>query len=451
MFANAARTVKSASVALALVLAVGGSAALAQPGGGGGRGPGGGGGMGGMGMMMGGLGGMGGRMGAPFSANDVDKFAPILNLTDEQKEAAKTLLVGHLSAYQEQADAFRKEMDRVREEFRETRDPSVWGGLREAGTKLAEARKAMETAYVADLKSILNDDQIAAWPKVEMMRRREQTINMGLMAGERVDVIRIVDQLKPEPTVMDELRPILEAYAADVDRALQKRNELFERGMQQGMEMFQNGDTAGIQKMFEEAREASTAVRDTNRRYARQVEGALPPELAAKFAAEFKRESFPQVYRDRYPNQALKAAAAFDDLDDAQKASIASLMESYQRDSATLNEKGEKATEAQEAAFNPAQMMQRGQGGGPGGFGENPAMQEYRTARRELDNRTVEALKAILNDQQRARLPEQPGGGGDGGPRMRQGGDNNGDQMQRRRGNAGNQPRANPPQQPRNN
>ncbi|MBL8991210.1 MAG: hypothetical protein JNJ48_06485 [Phycisphaerae bacterium] len=440
---------KSASLSVALILAVGGTAAVAQPGGGGGggRGPGG----GGMGMMMmGGMGGMGGRMGAPFSPSDVDKFAPILNLTEEQKEAAKTLLTGHLAGYQEKADEFRKEMDRVREEFRETRDPSVWGGLREAGTKLAEARKAMETAYVADLKAILNDDQIAAWPRVEMMRRREQTINMGLMAGERVDVIRIVDQLKPAPEVMETLRPILDAYAGDVDRALQKRNELYERGMQQGMEMFQNGDTAGIQKMFEEAREASTAVRDTNRRYARQVEGALPPELAAKFAAEFKRESFPQVYRDRYAAQALKAAAAFDDLDEAQKASIASLMESYQRDSASLNEKGEKATEAQEAAFNPAQMMQRGPGGG-GGFGDNPAMQEYRTARRDLDNRTVEALKAILNEQQRTRLPEQ-GGGGDGGPRMRQGGDNNnGDQMQRRRGNNGNTPRANPPQQPRNN
>ena len=376
------------------------SVAMAQPGGGGGRG------------MMGGMMGGGGSE-APVSAADVDRMVKVLSLTPDQKEAAKFLFDGAMAAWQPKADAFNKLQNDARAEFRETRDPSVWQPLMEKGQELRKQRGEAEQSFMTDVKALLTDQQASLWPKYERDRTRSSTMRQGLMSGERADVIRIVEGLKLTPEVTEKITPTLEAYETELDGVLTKRNELFERGMSQANKMreaFMSGDMTEATKMFDEGREAAGKVRDVNRRFAKQVEGQLPPEDATKFSAEFRKESFPQIYRTtRYAGQVIDAASGFE-IDESVKTSIKSIKETYDRQTQTINEKAEVATDASEANMTLMTMF---------GGGSNEAMNDIRKQRRELEDKSIEQVKALLTEDQVKQLPERgadsAAGGGFGG------------------------------------
>lgn len=413
------------------------TSALAQPGGGGGGGGGPGGGR--VEIRMGGPGGMGGMgMEPSLSSDQIKKFGDRLNFTQDQRDAAKALYDGFFAAYQEKADAFRKKMDAAREQFRETRDMSVWQEVGEGMQQLRKERQAAEATLMSDLKSLLTEEQAAQWPRIERDHRRESTIRMNMISGGSVDVAELVARLKLPEEEAAKLEPVIDAYATDLDPALSRRNAIFEQAMGQGMQMWRRmmengGNDPEMQKMFDEGREAGIRVRDINRRYASQIKALLGPEAAAKFDEEFKRESFPQVYRQRWGLNSIAAAEKMEDLNETQRASLSSLKEGYQRDLAALQEKATKAIEEQDEKATLQGMMSR--------FMDDPVMRDLRTQGEALDTKTVDALKALLTPEQAAKLPERRQGGGqnwrmEGGPGMGGGGGGgeNGEQPRRRRG-----------------
>jgi len=385
--------------------------AMAQPGGGGG-----GGGRGGFGGFGGGM-MMGGSGGNPYdprvTSEQLTRYGGMLGLTDDQKEAAKGLYDGYFAAHQEQATKIRTVTESAREQFRETRDPSVW---QEIGPRMQEFRSASDAAekvLLEDIKSLLNDEQMAKWPAMERTRRRETTIRRGFVSGERADVIRIVDDLKLTEDQHATLTPVLESYEQDLDRELIKRNEIVDQAQNQGANFMQafrgGGDTTQIDKLITEGREAAVRVRDVNRRYARQVEAMLPEDKAGEFNQAFKRESFPQIYRQRYAQQVITAASGFEDLTQDQRDGLAAIKDTYSREASTLAIKAEAATEQQEQNFSIQGMMQRG-------FQEDPAIVDARNARNKLEEETVAKIRALLNPEQVGKLPERRADGqGQGG------------------------------------
>lgn len=441
---NAMKLMKTVLTAGAIVVATGlGGVAMAQPGGGG-RGMG-----GGMGMFGGGMFG-GGGMDAPVTKAEIERYGKILKFTSDQAEAAKVLLEGFEAAYKPKQDAARKAMEEAREEFRETRDQSVWTAVSEKMAKLREERVAAEKQLLDDVKSLLTPDQAAVWPKVERERRRERVMRQGMMSmsGERADLIKIVEAIKISDEAAKAVAPVLESYEADIDGLLIKRNEVTEKAMAQGnklREAFAGGDMTEINKMIEEGRQAAMRVRDANRRYAKQIEGLLAGEEQAKFNAEFRKESYPQIYRTtRYGSRVIDAAAAME-LDETSKKSLEAIRADFEQRSSALNDQAEKAQDAQEENFSLQNMM---------GGGNNEEMTKVRTARRELETKTIEQVKALLTPEQVAKLPERgndgggPGGGGGDGARPARnnnggGGDNNGgggNRRQRQGGGGGSAP-----------
>lgn len=424
-----------------LALALSAGTAMAQ-GGRGGGGPGGGG--GGMRMMMGGGPGGGGDMfGPPVSTRDLDTYTKILGLTPEQIETAKALVDGATTEYQPIAKSVRDKMEAVRQEFRETQDPTVWTSV---GTKMAEVRaqrKKIEDSFNNDLKAILTPEQVAKWPAAERAQRRSKTLGRGLMSGERVDLFRLVERAELTPEQAAALRETLDQYELELDRELIRRNEVFEKAMEQGAGMAQafmnGGDTTKAQEMFDKGREAAKGVRDVNRKYARNIEGLLPEDKRAKFAEEFKRESFPMIYRPSFASRVLDTAEKMTDLDENQKAGLAVIRESFTREQNTINNQLQTTTEQMEANVTLETMFAQFR---------DPKMQELRQSRRTLEEQTVEKVQALLNEGQRTRLPERDAGPQDGGPRGRRdgadaggnGGDGNGQRQRRGRGQQTDQP-----------
>src|SRR5690606_12671489 len=150
----------------------------------------------------------------------------------------------------------------------------------------------------------------------------------------------------------------LEQYEIDLDRELVKRNEVYEQGESRArelMEDFRSGDMTRAQEMFVKGRDASRRVKEVNQRYARQLEHLLPEAKREAFASTVKHEMYPMVYREMYASRVLGAAEKIEDLDDAQRASLAAIRESHARELASLNAQMEAAIEERE---NTADMMQ---------------------------------------------------------------------------------------------
>lgn len=391
--------VRLAGVAMSLGAIALATPAFAQGGGGFGGGPG----------MMGGM----GRdlMGAPFSTRDLERFVQLLKLDAEQKDVVEVLLEAHVEQFQAKAQAIRDKMETARNEFREYQDASVWEGVGKAMTEFRTERVKMETQFMDDLKAVLNEQQAQAFPSFERANRREKTMRRGLMSGERMDVVRLVEEAKLTPEEISPLAAVLDQYSVDLDRELIKRNAYQEEAMGQAGDLFRNQDMEKAQKLLEDGRKLSVAVRDINRKYARQVQELLPEAKRAEFASAIQRASFPDIYRPSYTSRVFEAVMGFTDLTEDQRAQVAPARDSYSRSLSDLNAKLAEDTEKTEMEMSIEGMFRRGFGGEEGPAGE------LRRQRRDLDRSALENLRKILTPEQIERLPARDESGeGRGGP-----------------------------------
>jgi len=171
----------------------------------------------------------------------------------------------------------------------------------------------------------------------------------GGPAGERVDLIRILSQLSLPAGTQGKLDPILDAWELDIDARLKERTALQTRQRDAMKEGAKNQDFSGFMKFQDEQYEQALKMRDINRAFARQVTDALPPDSAGKFDLEFRKQSFPNVYRQRYSAKAILAAEKFDDLSAAQQKDLAMIKASYEKDGEVINRRAEQAADQQEA------------------------------------------------------------------------------------------------------
>jgi hypothetical protein len=362
----------------------------------------------------GGFGGFGGRFGnAGITDADLKSYAAILNLDKSQMEAAKLLLEAHQQELDAQQDAARDKMDTARREAREAQDPAAFGKMAAQMQTFRAERQKLEDRFLSDLKETLTPEQAAKWPIVEQTRRREKTMPRGLIAGERVDVIKQVERLKLDDKTKSELKPMLEQYAQELDKELITRNTLADAAQAGAGEAFANMDAAKITKTWEDARAASMRVRDVNRKYARQIEPLLPEDQREAFVEAARRESYPTVYRPTLASRSFDRVSRIGDLSTEQKDTLKTLRENFDRELSALQKQMEAAHDQREASIKPSEViatMSRGGGGGGGGgrglagLMDTEQMRDLRDKRQTLERSTVEKVRAMLTPEQREKI-----------------------------------------------
>lgn len=370
--------------------------------------------------QFGGMQGGGWREG--IDADQLERIGEVLNLDQDQMLVAKDFLAGYRTEHAQLVKEQEQLLEDAREAFRETRDRSIWEKVGDASEEIQEDAEQIEKRFFEDLKLLLNESQLAQWPKVEREHRRVSTIERGFLSGETVDLIDVVEEVAPE-TDSAELERTLESYANELDRALIKRNERYESGMSRARELFQTGDFQTIQKLFEEARESGLRVRDINMRYARQLTPLLPDDARTEFTREVNERSFPEIYRRSYAGRVFDTVEEME-LTDAQREQIESIRSTHRRQAGSINAQWEKAVREREESTDVMSMMrQRFRRGG----GDSEARDAQRE-RRELDVKTAEKIREVLTPEQAEMLPDAPGFDGrrDRGPRRggRRGGGN---------------------------
>jgi Spy/CpxP family protein refolding chaperone len=351
------------------------------------------------------VGGPGGMGTSTISKRSVDRWAEELGLDDEQKQAVLSLHEGYRSACEQASREMATVLSEARKAAEESQDHSLLlERLPPARRKQEQQTRAAEQAFMSDVRSLLTPDQERAWPKIERMRRREQSGRMSTVSGDAVDLTEIIRDLKLP--VAGALAEALEEYEVEADRGIQERLRVSDRGAD-----FDSGrplDLEVLQKQMDEQREAGLKLKDINLRHARKIEPLLPEAKQAEFRQAFKRSSFPQVYRPTMAGRWLEAAQKFDDLDTRQREDLAGLRGQYERDLGVANDALAAAIEASEA-----------RSGGPGGVLSGPGVSMVvrmgdedselaaaRKARREVDERAREKLRNLLKPEQRERLPK---------------------------------------------
>ncbi|MBC7771487.1 MAG: hypothetical protein H7210_03215 [Pyrinomonadaceae bacterium] len=394
------------------------SAAFAQGGGPGGGGPGGG--RGGM------FGGMNQAFDPSVSSQDIDTFTKLFDLDKDQKDAVKQLFDGYQQQFAASAKDVRSKVDAARQEAQESGDRGAFGDIMAQVTEFRKVKSKMEESFFSDMKVVLSEQQLEKWPSFERTRRRQSTISNGLMSGERVDLVKLVDDLKLPAESRTGLSEILDQYALELDPVLVNRNTVYEEFQGKMRELFSGGDQGAMEEAVKKGREASLKVRDTNRKFAAQIEPALPDSSREAFVSAFKRESFPQVYRQSATGRDVEAALKLEGLNDDQKSAIGTIRDDYNRELVRIQKDMEAATEESEMNFSPGNFMRGGGRGGPGG-GEDDNLGKIRRKRREMEKEVGEKVLALLTEEQREKLPKRDAGGNnDGGGRGdRQGGAGN--------------------------
>lgn len=346
----------------------------------------------------------------PISKKSVEGYAGLLGMDKEQKEAAIALQEGYRSSFKQLQTEIQKTSKEMMEKVQDSGD---WGSMgkemAKMGKDMTDKMEKLEKGFLDDVKSLLNDKQKEQWPRVERTRRRDTALRMGLMAGQNVDLVKVLQTVGAKADAPPELAEQVDRYEVEMDKAL-KAFEVWGKDQQsKQVKAMEDGgmnfDMSSIQAMMKEMASMAKGMRDTNRQYAKSIQPLLPEDKQAKFDFEIKKKSFPRVYKESYATRAIAEAEKFNDLDAGQKEALGTLKSSYVRELDSANKAWAAAIEDREeklggtmgammAGFMPKDKDQKDEVG------------DARKARKELDQRTKERLLTVLKEDQQKRLPE---------------------------------------------
>jgi hypothetical protein len=346
-----------------------------------------------------------------ISRRGSEKYAQILRLDADQKEAAGMLFEGYMEGLRETTKSFQASMESMQSKMQEGDFSAYQKEMPALMKKYQESMERLQTGFFDDLRSLLTDAQAERWPKLERYRRREELMQYGFISGAAADLVAIADRLKLDPESNPTLAEPFEQYEVDVDKpllALKQATEEMQEQQMEAMEDFDPGNPADMmeqaQKMMEILMGHARTVRDINRQHERLIVALLPPEQAAEFRREFNVRSFPSVYRKSHATKAIAAAEKFGDLTEEQRQALAGVRSAYERDAAPLNDKWANEIEKKDNSSAGGVFDQMWMGGMND---DDDPVTLARKSRRELDDQTRDRVVAILTEDQRARLPEK--------------------------------------------
>ncbi len=359
-----------------------------------------------------------------------EEYGDLLGLDDEQREAGLALVDLNLDEMRAMMDDLQARIEEMTSGFNDPsrfeEDPmAAMQAMREQMRTMREEMTSVVTeavdgflekdeAMLTDLRLLLREDQVDAWPMVERRHRRKSTLNpQGAMThGAGVDLVDILEEI--DAPTDGPVREIATQYELEIDTAVKKRTRqmvgMIGDMMDYQFAMSENmmgGSNELPENPYIAMRESGLKLRDMNRRYARQLESAMSDDTRTAFHAEWMRRHYPEVYSPTGTDARITTASKLGDLSADQRERLEAVRTTYTRDVAALNDKYAKAIAEQEedpASADPMQMAMMMQGMGDG----NDPVSEARAARNEFEQRIVDQIDAVLNEEQLARMPDRP-------------------------------------------
>ena len=357
-----------------------------------------------------------------YNVKDIITLQGVLKLDDGQRMLADAFLQEYQTAFRVENEKYRMRQEEVRESIRsggmEGRDwRDMIEPIRKAAEEFGQIRAGLGKQFLADTQAILTPEQTEKWPEVERVLRRQKMMPRGMLSGESVDLFAVVDTAVVEETERLRLHEFLADYSVQLDAALQQREADMPRAEEAVVDGFRSGDLDAASDAVDRQLRLRMRIRDLNDQYARMIEAELTDPT--RFKEAYLKAAFPSVYGDDYYNQLFEAALNLPDLNEEQRASVATLRQSFEQRMSGINQ-GLARTVRENEPKRLEQMvelvrsrMNGGGGRGPGGGGEggwNPEdpIREGFNERREVGDQFRAQLEAMLTPEQAATLPPPP-------------------------------------------
>ncbi len=360
-----------------------------------------------------GLGMMGGEMGdlvkPTTNARLLKQYAEMLGLSADQKRAADELLIAYQTEFRDAVTRLEEIYQAINEEVQDSGDWEIYQqAIPSAMVKFMKKTEGLNNTFLGDLKTILDNQQLARFDAVERLHRRKASIKMGLDGLQRIDLVDTVTGMRLDPGAATGSAATLEQYSIEMDRELVSRDKMFRGFIDEMAKFMEEGNSPEqepefMQKWMKDVTESGQRLESVNAKYIPIVRSSLPEQVQAEYDTQIKLAKYPSIYKRSYAARVFDAAEKLPDLDASQKEALKTIKDTHTRDAGAANDKWAAVLDELKSAQGDQGMF----GGGMWMIRQDPKFVEARDARKAIDDKAVDALKALLNEAQRAKLPKK--------------------------------------------
>ena len=288
--------------------------------------------------------------------------------------------------------------------------------MRKSMEKFKRQKAILKQDFLTQVRGQLTAEQVGNWPGFERAFTRIKTLPNGRLDGERTDLLVVAGELDLNDEQSEAVAEQLETYELALDEALRERNDYVDDATARMDRAIQDRDFRKALSIVDNATRRRVAVRTVNDRSIDAIAEDLPAERAAEFRSHALRRSYPRVYKRTVGQKSFKEARALPGLDEETLSGIAAIADAYETELAVLNERIRTAIhrhqpkETRQAIERIAAMMS-GEGDATlrlGGHDEDDPIHTAFKTRRNLDERYMKQLHAVLTAEQVAQLPALP-------------------------------------------
>lgn len=349
----------------------------------------------------------------PLTLSELRIVDSIIGLTSEQRELTGALYDDFFDRFQTEAAEIEAQVITLIDESAYRSDGDAFARAAQLSENWNTRRDRFRDELVADLRLLLDQQQVELWPKVERELRRYELLPLGRLAAEQIDLIRLVDDYARGWDDDTELVALLDQYADRLDRALIARQSILDSDDAAEYPMLIKDDPLRAAELFEDVRERRVRVRDINISSLGAVLPRLTPEDASSLSAAFHRQATDALLPASMTEARIRAAANLPTLTNEQRSRIAGTLTDFeQRKREWTRVFFEVVAEAEEDAL-PSELawaVARAEADTPADpkaafDDEANALNEIMNERLGIDRDTWGRISAILTPQQRADVP----------------------------------------------
>ncbi len=340
-------------------------------------------------------------------SRDLVVFSEVLELDESQRLIVDSLFTDHQEAFQLGLQNMRHRFDEMRDELSGRDVKRIMTLVFVPFNEWRGEKEILRQEFMENVKVVLTDDQLELWPSLERRLLREKSLSKGRIAGERINLLHVVRDLRLDRPMLEGLQPLLLTYELDLDQALRRRNELLVSSQEAVIRAMREQDGALGVSVVRRQIETRIAVRDTNDRYIELIAAALPETLGLQFREMARERAYPRVFRPTIEHRIFRAAMALKDLEPSVLAAVEELHRAYLGELRRVNEDllRQLRTSEPEIAVQRAESFARRLRGEATPKTRRDSTRLDMTPRRDLGHRYAKLLEGLLTPEQFALLP----------------------------------------------
>ncbi len=354
--------------------------------------------------------GIGEAMQPDYYKRDVVIISQGLNLDESQRIIVNTM-------YEDYQTAFEAGLNAMKQRFEDMKGDLQAGGQAEDKDRIMllvfapildwmAKKDDIGAQFLANIEVVLTDDQKQLYPAIQRRLYRERKLHKGRLSGESLNLIDVVRDLSLDKRVNVQIQPMLDAYDAELDRALHQREDPITGRNNPMLKSLEEQDPAKQHEALRKQIARRIVVRNVNDKYIEQLALALPEDQARQFRAAALERAYPRIYRETPVQRIFRVAAEMEGLDSSVRQAVLTLEGEFLAELAVINQnllnalRTNEPIEAEEQAADFAMRM-AGQQIEP----KPDPTRELFAARDEMSRGYVKRLKALITEDQFAMLP----------------------------------------------